>query len=68
MSGEERAVPEAEPGPGIHVVRESAIRRAWNGIQHQGGLSAANSAEWEHIVDYPSRHRPPLGGPAGTPS
>lgn len=35
-------IPDAEPGPGIHVLRQSAICRAWNGIQYRAGLSAAN--------------------------
>jgi len=38
----ERVVPEAEHGPGIHVLRSSAICRAWNGIQYGAGLSARN--------------------------
>ena len=35
-------VPTAERGEGIHVLRASAICRAWNGIQYRAGLSAAN--------------------------
>jgi len=35
-------VPEAEHGPGIHVLRSSAICRAWNGIQYRAGLSGKN--------------------------
>jgi uncharacterized RmlC-like cupin family protein len=39
---ETAAVPQAERGQGIHVLRQSAICRAWNGIQYKAGLSAAN--------------------------
>jgi uncharacterized RmlC-like cupin family protein len=35
-------VPEPEHGPGIHVLRQSAICRSWNGIRYRAGLSAAN--------------------------
>ena len=35
-------IPDAERGPGIHVLRSSAICRAWNGIQYQAGLSGTN--------------------------
>lgn len=35
-------VPAAERGPGIHVLRRSAVCRAWNGIQYRAGLSAGN--------------------------
>lgn len=35
-------VPDAERGPGIHVLRSSAICRAWNGIRYKAGLSGAN--------------------------
>jgi uncharacterized RmlC-like cupin family protein len=35
-------LPEAERGPGIHVLRQSAICRAWNGIQYKAGLAGAN--------------------------
>ncbi len=35
-------IPDAERGGGIHVLRSSAICRAWNGIQYQAGLSGAN--------------------------
>ena len=35
-------IPDAEHGAGIHVLRSSAICRAWNGIQYQAGLSGAN--------------------------
>jgi len=34
--------PEAERGPGIHVLRGSGICRGWNGIRYQAGLSAEN--------------------------
>ncbi|MFN0177757.1 MAG: cupin domain-containing protein [Gemmatimonadales bacterium] len=34
--------PAAERGPGIHVLRNSAICRAWNGIQYRAGLSGMN--------------------------
>jgi len=37
-----QVVPEAEHGQGIHVLRSSAICRAWNGIQYRAGLAAAN--------------------------
>ena len=36
------SVPEAERGPGIHVLRSSATCRAWNGIQYKAGLAGAN--------------------------
>lgn len=64
----------------MHVLRSSAIYRAWNGIQYRAGPFAKNvghevynlndsellvavvarsdASEWEHIVDYPSNHRP----------
>jgi len=35
-------IPAAERGAGIHVLRSSAICRAWNGIQYQAGLSGTN--------------------------
>jgi uncharacterized RmlC-like cupin family protein len=35
-------VPDAERGAGIHVLRSSAICRAWNGIQYRAGLSGKN--------------------------
>lgn len=35
-------IPAAERGPGIHVLRNSAICRAWNGIQYRAGLSGTN--------------------------
>lgn len=35
-------IPAAELGAGIHVLRNSAICRAWNGIQYRAGLSASN--------------------------
>ncbi len=35
-------IPDAERGAGIHVLRSSAICRAWNGIQYKAGLSGAN--------------------------
>ncbi|MEZ4457740.1 MAG: cupin domain-containing protein [Gemmatimonadales bacterium] len=35
-------VPPAERGDGIHVLRSSAICRAWNGIQYKAGLSGTN--------------------------
>src|SRR5262245_52679037 len=35
-------IPEAEHGPGVHVLRTSAICRAWNGIQYRAGLSGKN--------------------------
>ena len=35
-------VPDAERGDGIHVLRSSAICRAWNGIQYKAGLSGRN--------------------------
>jgi uncharacterized RmlC-like cupin family protein len=35
-------VPPAEHGPGIHVLRQSATCRAWNGIQYKAGLAASN--------------------------
>lgn len=41
MSGT-AAVPPAEGGPGIHVLRGSGVCRSWNGIQYRAGLSAAN--------------------------
>ena len=36
------SIPEAERGPGIHVLRQSALCRAWNGIRYKAGLSGAN--------------------------
>ncbi|MBM4185933.1 MAG: cupin domain-containing protein [Gemmatimonadetes bacterium] len=36
------SIPAAELGAGIHVLRNSAICRAWNGIQYRAGLSAGN--------------------------
>ena len=36
------AIPNAEHGPGVHVLRSDAICRAWNGIQYRAGLSAKN--------------------------
>ena len=42
MSDTRPAIPPAESGPGIHVLRQSAICRAWNGIQYQAGLAARN--------------------------
>ncbi len=35
-------VPDAERGEGIHVLRASAICRAWNGIQYKAGLAGRN--------------------------
>ena len=35
-------VPVAERGSGIHVLRQSEICRAWNGIRYKAGLSGAN--------------------------
>jgi uncharacterized RmlC-like cupin family protein len=42
MGASKSTVPPAERGPGIHVLRESADCRAWNGIRYRAGLSAAN--------------------------
>ncbi|MEO8448207.1 MAG: cupin domain-containing protein [Gemmatimonadota bacterium] len=39
---EATTVPEAERGAGIHVLRSSALCRAWNGIQYKAGLSGKN--------------------------
>jgi uncharacterized RmlC-like cupin family protein len=35
-------IPPAEHGRGIHVLRRGPTCRAWNGIQYQAGLAAAN--------------------------
>jgi uncharacterized RmlC-like cupin family protein len=42
VSEGKQTVPQAERGPGIHVLRDSEICRAWNGIRYKAGLSAAN--------------------------
>lgn len=35
-------IPDAELGEGVHVLRASALCRAWNGIRYKAGLSGAN--------------------------
>jgi uncharacterized RmlC-like cupin family protein len=40
--GERPPIPDAERGQGIHVLRHSAICRAWNGIQYKAGLAGSN--------------------------
>jgi len=42
MSEVRPTVPPAERGAGIHVLRQSEICRAWNGIRYKAGLSGAN--------------------------
>lgn len=42
MTDEQPKLPAAESGPGIHVLRNSELCRAWNGIRYKAGLAAGN--------------------------